>query len=64
MDFRLRIPHLAFKTASPSEREAMIFEMLQRSLDVLRSKSENTEDFNTLASDVRRIESSRRSITL
>ena len=59
MDFRLRIPYLPFKLASPIEREAMIFEMLERSLVALKFKAEDVGDLDDLVTDLKRIELSK-----
>lgn len=52
MDFRLRIAHGLFMSASAIERERMIFDMLQRSLTLLRVKAGDAVGFERLSSDL------------
>ena len=59
MDFRLRIQHSAFKAATQHEREKMIFEMLLRSLEILRSKAGEAAGFDILVADLRGVASSK-----
>ena len=55
MDFRLRIGHTQFKTASPLEREALMFEMMRRSLTLLASKGLAGPELDRLAADAERV---------
>ena len=55
MDFRLKLNYAKFKNASPLEREKMIFEMLLRSLSILKEKGVSGIGMETLLSDVSRI---------
>lgn len=54
MDFRLRIGHLEFKTASQISREQLIFQMLLRSLTILRAK-QDAPGFEVILSDLRKL---------
>ncbi|MCW7471769.1 Imm44 family immunity protein [Leptospira kanakyensis] len=48
MDIRLKIDFNQFKTANHHEQESLIFKMLQRSLEILKNKVENTENLELL----------------
>lgn len=56
MDFRLGIGHTQFKSATPAQREAMIMQMLIRSLALLgEKKGISKEGVENLAADARSI---------
>ena len=55
MDFRLSIDHDRFKTASPAIRERIVFEMLLRSLEILRTKAGEAPGFEPLAKDIKQL---------
>lgn len=52
MDFRLRIDHAQFRGGSQSAREKMVFQMLQRSLDMLKSKAGDLPGIGQLSDDL------------
>ena len=58
MDFRLRIDHSAFSTATPRERKSMLFSMLRRSLALLPKKLPSAKRLHELESDLRTAEAS------
>lgn len=53
MDFRLRIDLQKFQTGSDLQREALIFEMLERSLALLKEKGAPREGLDLLAADLK-----------
>lgn len=55
MDFRLRIHFDKFNSASSVEREALIFEMLERSLVLLKDKGVDDDGLTLLKADVRAV---------
>lgn len=52
MDFRLRIDYAAFKEADEKKRECMIFEQLQRSVDLLDEIGLASEGLELLKADL------------
>ncbi len=52
VEFRLKISFERFRTASGIQREALIFEMLVRSLDVMKEKGVKVQGLEVLIEDV------------
>ena len=52
MDFRLKINHKDFAAANKGKQEAMIVELLLRSLELLKQKGLSENDINDLRADV------------
>lgn len=52
MDFRLHIDHAQFKLGSSDTREALIYQMLLRSLQILETKSGGSSGFQKIISDI------------
>jgi hypothetical protein len=55
MDFRLKVNFQQFKTGPQSLREKLIYEMLERSLTILKDKGLSAEGLNQLHSDIRQV---------
>lgn len=52
MDFRLRLDYKAFKAGTPSQQDAMIFDMLHRSLTLLAVKIGDCAGLQELHADL------------
>jgi hypothetical protein len=55
MDFRLRVDHAKFLAASPLECEALLFDMLRRSLTILGEKGLAGPELDKLSADATRV---------
>ncbi|MGB8352285.1 MAG: Imm44 family immunity protein [Chthoniobacteraceae bacterium] len=53
MDFRLRVDHLRFRSADVLSRQAMLVQMLLRSIEILKQKGLSEEGLDRLLQDVR-----------
>ena len=55
MNFKLRVSHSAFLAASPVQQEAMLFDMLRRSLTLLAGKGLAGPELERLVADATRV---------
>ena len=55
MDFRLHIPYAEFIAVSSTQHEAMLFDMLRRSLTILADKRLGGAELDRLAEDATRV---------
>jgi stress-induced morphogen len=57
MDFRLKVDYQQFKAGPQLQREKLIYQMLERSLSILKDKGLPSEGLDELQSDIKRVAS-------